>query len=260
MADKKSIEEKKQAREEKKKQKQAAKEKKKADKAASKKEKKAAKDQQPSPAEQETEAAGKQKTGFLKRLAAVFSLKKIAVTLLILLAVGASAYTVYYFYFTGNDKTATYRKTVLENVELPDEMLEFTFYRMPELYDALKTYNRYSTLINAEIERIRAIGKQYPDQDTIVSDQVEEWTERKEDMDNVYEEIENEIKALYVLFHVNKEKGEKRITDTKMELHKDAKEILDQMEPYADKLSRRHEKKPSGLISGITNKIKNLFQ
>mgnify|MGYP006276303287 CR=1 FL=1 len=260
MADKKSKEEKKQAGEEKKQQKKAAKEKKKADKAAAKKEKKAAKDQQSPPAEQGTEAAEQKKAGFLKRLTSFFSLKKMAVTLLILLAVGASAYTVYYFYFTGNDKAAAYRDTVLENVDLPDEMLEFTFHQMPKLYDALKTYNRYSAMINSEIERIKAIGEQYPDQKEIVSDQTEEWTDRKEEMDKVYNDIENQIKDLYVLFHVNREKGENRITDTKEELYADAEESLSEMEPYADKLSTRHEKKPGGLFSGITRKIKNLFK
>jgi len=260
MADKKSKEEKKQAKEEKKKQKQAAKEKKKTDKAADKKEKKAAKDQDSPPAEQGTEPAEKKKAGLLKRVTSVFSLKKIAVTLLILLAVGASAYTVYHFYFKGDDKASTYRKSVLENVDIPDEMLEFTFHQMPRLYDALKTYDRYSAMINAEIERIRTIGNQYPEQEDIVSDQVETWTDRKEDMDEVYDEIENEIKELYVLFHVNQEKGETQITDTKEDLYTQADNILKQMEPYVQKLSSRKEKKPAGLISNLIYKVKNIFK
>lgn len=260
MADKKSKGEKKQAKEEKKKEKKAAKEKKKADKTAAKKDKKAAKDQKSPPAAQGAETAEKKKASFLKRLVSVLALKKIAVTLLILLAVGGSAYTVYYFYFTDNDKAATYRQTVLANVDLPDEMLEFTFYQMPDLYGGLKTYNRYSSLINSEIERIREIGKQYPDRERIVSDRVEEWTDRKEEMDKVYGDIESEIKDLYVLFQVNREQGENRIIDTKEDLYANADKILNRMKPYVQKLSRRHDKKPGGLLSRITHKIKNLFK
>jgi hypothetical protein len=139
-------------------------------------------------------------------------------------------------------------------------MLEFTFHQMPKLYDALKTYDRYSTLINAEMERVRTIGNQYPEQEDIVSDQVETWTDRKEDMDEVYDEIENEIKELYVLFHVNQEKGKTQITDTKEALYTEADNTLKQMEPYVQKLSRREEKKPAGLIANLIYKVKNIFK
>ncbi len=251
MAEKKTREEKKQAKEDKKKQKQAAKEKKKAAGAG--------KSEESSSPDQSKAEAKEGKPGILKRLTASLGIRKIVPILLILLAVGAASFTVYHFYFSSDNGTLKYRETAFENVDLPPEMLKFSFRHMKKLYDHLETYNRYISLIDAEMERIKKIGSRYPDQEKIVSDRQEEWTGRKEDLKKVYEDIEDEIKDLYVLFHVNRDQGKKRITDTKEKLVSKAANVLKEMEPHMQKLANRHDQAPDGVISGTIQKIKNIF-
>jgi hypothetical protein len=73
----------------------------------------------------------------------------------------------------------TYQKTELIHVTLPDEMLEFCFYRFPDLYAHFLVYNKEIILLDQEIERINNVGSQYPDQKMIADKEAKTWVKDK---------------------------------------------------------------------------------
>jgi len=105
----------------------------------------------------------KKKKIFSKKL---FSKKLIFIIFLVLIAVGASGFLVYNIYFTTNDpfdETAKYKKIELEHINLPEEMIVFTFTYFRKVYLSMIDFNKEINLLDEEIQRIEAVAKNYPE-------------------------------------------------------------------------------------------------
>ncbi len=192
-----------------------------------------------------------------------FSIKAVVTLVLVLAAVAGSAYVVYRVYFTGTDtEKAVYEQKELANVALPEEMLWFSFVHMNNLYDALREYNRRITLINGEIERIENIADKYPEQSRIAQREAKEWEKAKKDLQRAFDKIEKEVKDLFVLYSVNRTRGETEISEKREALVSDAQEALDEVAGLLKRVDTgsAREEKDQGFVKNTINTVKNIFQ
>ncbi|MCP4672971.1 MAG: hypothetical protein GY857_16900 [Desulfobacula sp.] len=190
-----------------------------------------------------------------------FSKKLLFIILLVFIAVGASGFVVYTMYFTSNDPLdpdAKYEAMDLEHINLPVEMMEFTFKHFRELYISMIAFNKEINLLNSEIERINAIAKKYPDQQKIADKEKKVWEKVKNTLEKTIIKIENSIKKLYVLLSVNREQGMEQIETKKSELSEFALAALQSANEKTLKLKPK-DMVPQGFIKGNIYKLKKKF-
>jgi flagellar basal body-associated protein FliL len=199
----------------------------------------------------------KKKRGFLKKI----PIKLIFIIMLVLIAVGASGYVVYSMYFTSEDPfapDAKYKAVELEHINLPEEMMEFTFKNFRVLYLSMIDVNKEINLLNSEIDRIDAIAKKYPDQKKIADKEKKIWEKIKKTLEKTIIKIETPIKKLYVLVSVNREQGMAQIEAKKDELSDLALNALKSANEKTLKLKPK-DKVPDGFIKGNIYKLKKKF-
>ncbi len=179
-----------------------------------------------------------------------------------LIAVAVSGFVVYKFWFSAKpdaeDVKPVYTKLELTHVDLPEEMVKFSFDHFPQLYEALITFNREMELFEAEIARIDEIAAQYPDQKKIADKEKKIWVKTKETLKKSFIKIEKPVKETYVLFRVNQETGLLSIREKNKELTAAAQAALIPAQEMTQKL-KQVETAPDGLIQGTIYKLKKKF-
>ncbi len=187
------------------------------------------------------------------------SLKKIVIILSITLLILGSAFVAYKLFFSSTDEPVVYKSISFKNVNLPDEMLKFTFDHINDLYFAIATYDLRISLLSKEIDRINKVEENYPDQSKIAQKEKKDWVKAKEKIEKQFNKIENKIKELYVLHQVNKEDGLKKIEENKEAILSKALEELKLLDPFMEKIKGEKKKAPGGLINNTIYKIKKLI-
>ena len=187
--------------------------------------------------------------------------KLIVFILLILAAVGAAGAAVYFLYLapkSGGDVRAPYKKVAFTHIDLPDEMLQYSYTHYPDLYQAMLEYENEISLIDDEIGRIEAIGQQYPEQVKIADKEKKSWEKTRAGLEKAFLKIKKPVKESYVLFRVNREQGMTRIEETRTDLTASLKEALVQAQTLTEKL-KQEETVPDGFIKGTIYKLKKKF-
>lgn len=200
----------------------------------------------------------KKSPGKLKKL---FSKKIIFILLLVFIALGASSYIVYTKFFankTVDGQKTIYTKIELKHINLPEEMLRFSFDYLPELYGSMITFNREIDLFDMEIARIDAIAQQYPDQKKITDKEKKIWEKAKNTLQKTFLKIEKPVKETYVLFRVNKKLGLSQIETKRTELNELTLTALKTAQELTQKLEST-ENVPKGIIKGNIYKLKKKF-
>ncbi len=190
-----------------------------------------------------------------------FPKKLLFIILLVIIAVGASGFVAYTMYFTSSDPfdpDAKYEIMDLEHINLPTEMMEFTFKHFREVYLSMIVFNKEINLLNREIERIDAIAKKYPDQIKIADKEKKVWEKVKKTLEKTIIKIEKPIKELYVLLSVNQEQGMEKIEAKKDELSELAINALQSANEKTLKLKPK-DIVPQGFIKGNIYKLKKKF-
>ena len=190
-----------------------------------------------------------------------FSKKLIIIVLLVLMAIGGSSYIVYTLYFNPKNyssQNAIYGKLELKHINLPEEMLKFSFDYFPDLYPALIIYNSEMNLFDQEIARIDAIAQKYPDQKKIADKEKKTWEKAKDTLQKSFLKIEKPVKATYVLFRVNKEQGLSQIEVMSEEMTQLAHSALASAQELTQRL-KSNEAVPKGFIKGNIYKFKKKF-
>ena len=188
------------------------------------------------------------------------SFKKLIFILLILAALGGSGFFVYTSYFASPPEgTRVYTPVPLAHVDLPQEMLAFTFAHFPGLYDAMVAYNREVDLFDGEIRRIEAVAAQYPEQKKIADTQKKVWEKGKTALVKSFEKLEKPVKETYVLYQVNNTRGQEQISARGKDLTDAAQEALTKAQEQTATLKERAPKPPEGMVQGTIYKIKKIF-
>jgi len=188
------------------------------------------------------------------------TIKKLIFFSLFILVLMGGGFFIYKTYFKAPEEPIVYKSVVLKNVNLPDEMLQFSFEHINDLYFALVTYNLRIFLITNEIDRITKIGNKYPEQAKIAEKEKKNWTKVKENVIKKFDKIEKQIRELYVLYNVNKEQGKKKIKEKTKELIDQANGALISLDPFIEKIKVNKAPPPQGFINNTIFKIKNIFQ
>jgi hypothetical protein len=190
-----------------------------------------------------------------------FSKRLILILVLALAAVGASGFVVYSFYFAPQgtkEIKASYTQQQLQHVNLPEEMLRFSFDHFPDLYDALVVFNAQMKLIDGEIARIDALAQKYPEQTQIAEKEKKVWEKAKAALEKAFLKIEKPVKDIYVLFQVNRELGQASIEEKSGELTELAGAALAPALELTGRL-KSLDKAPQGFIKGNIYKLKKKY-
>ncbi|MCP4114391.1 MAG: hypothetical protein GY737_03110 [Desulfobacteraceae bacterium] len=187
-----------------------------------------------------------------------FSVKK-AFLIVTLLAVLASAGFAGYSLFFKKETGRIYTARALPHVTLPQEMVKFSFDKLPDFYDTLVLFNREIALLDGEIQRIETIGATYPDQSGIANKEKKIWQDARKKCVQNFAKIEKSVKALYVTFQVNPESGLARLEEEKAELTAGANEALEPVIALTERIKATREEVPQGLVKGTIHKLKKKF-
>lgn len=173
--------------------------------------------------------------------------KKIFIFFLIItLLVGGGA-AVFYIYFT--DKPGEIKKSGLSK-----EILVFTFNFMPGVHTGIKSLNDEIIITEKEIERIKEIEKEYPDQEKITTSEKKIWDKNLLILTSFLVKQEKEIKDIYVSYQVNKETGQKLVDEKKEALATASTEVITPSTVLTEKI------KAIEAAKGFLDKIKDFLK
>ncbi|MBA3011990.1 MAG: hypothetical protein FP812_17420 [Desulfobacula sp.] len=205
---------------------------------------------EPEPIEIIEEAPPPEKKKFITK-------KRIFILLMVLGAVGASSFLVYFLYFTEKaPEKAVYEKRELIHVKLPQEMLKFSFDHFPDLYSFLVTFNKEINIFDREIERIEKLGQKYPEQKKITDTEIKILEKGKNTLIKEFSKLEKPIKETYVLFRVTETQGLASIKEKDKELTDIARAALKTAQEQTQKIPPHTPEVPDGLFQGTLYKIK----
>ena len=256
---KKTKEEKKKEKAEKKALKKEAKEAKKQAKTAAKLEKKNKKDSKGPKDHEDPKEKSEVKSDTPKKKS-FFTIKKlIIIPVVIILIAGLSFFVYKMFFSSSDDELIVYKSITLKKIDLPEEMLKFSFDHINDLYFSFVTYDLRIHLLNIEINRINKIGESYPEQNKIAEKEKKDWIKAKEKVEKKFIKIQKEIRELYVLYKVNKKEGIQKIKEKNKDLLLQANEALETLEPYITIIETTKQKAPQGLINNTLHKIKKIL-
>lgn len=186
---------------------------------------------------------------------------KLILIVFFILCVGVGGFVVYSIYFSAgtdlNHKPA-YKKISLVHINLPEEILEFSFNYFPELYAEMIIANNEILLIDKEIGRIDAVSKKYPDQAKIAEKEKKIWEKTKDTLQKAFIKIEKPVKETYVLFQVNEPDGLAKIEELKSVLTQTAQTALVPAQELTKRL-KSSEVAPEGFIQGYIYQFKKKF-
>jgi hypothetical protein len=113
------------------------------------------------------------------------------------------------FFMTGCGKGggSVRLKETLPNLKSNQDIIDFTFQKINDLYIKIVEINDKVTLIDIEIERLTQIEKKYPKQQKIVKQEKTNWKKIKKQLLSALEKVEKEVETIYVSSLVNEEKG-----------------------------------------------------
>ncbi|MBU0992859.1 MAG: hypothetical protein KJ737_10240 [Proteobacteria bacterium] len=180
------------------------------------------------------------------------SKKKISVTkiifiLIVISGLGTCGFGVYYFFFN----PAVYHKKTLEAVKINEELIEFSFHHMPDVYRAFVETNDKQVLLEKEIERLKGIADEYPLQKQIALSEIAVFENALQNIKMLREELEKNIEMIYVSYRVNQEKGLSLIESNKDVLITRAGNSLNAYEYLFKRLNER--RKNQGILTQLTN-------
>ncbi|MDD9304528.1 MAG: hypothetical protein HUK40_20165 [Desulfobacter sp.] len=189
-----------------------------------------------------------------------FSIKKLIFMVLVLTAADTAGFFAYTWYFSGpGTHSRTYKPMVLAHVNLPPEMLKFSFEHFPDLYDALIVFNGQIDIYDSEIQRIQAIGEQYPEQNKIAQSQKKIWVNGKNKLLKAFAKLEKPVKETFVLFQVNPAKGLVQVEASAKDLTTSGQTALTVSREQTAQLNASADTPPEGMVQTILFKIKKIF-
>ncbi|MBF0201813.1 MAG: hypothetical protein HQK66_10985 [Desulfamplus sp.] len=226
-------------------------------KASDRKKKKKGSAKGQSPDTVETDVVEKKKSGWKK----FFNKKAILFIFLSHVAVSIAGFVVYKIYFQDGTIEDIYVEKEMPNVDLPPEILKFSYVFLRVFYDSLVLFDNEVTLMEKEIERIADLGEQYPDQKNIADKEIRVWEKEKESLIKSYERLIKNLEAIFVSYRVNMDNGLELIEDQREDMVLRARDALTASMALTERLKLIPvENVPGGFVKGNIYKIKKKFQ
>ncbi|MBF0225634.1 MAG: hypothetical protein HQK76_09295 [Desulfobacterales bacterium] len=123
----------------------------------------------------------------------------------------------------------------LKKLNYKQELTDFIFKMLPDIYLRLKFIDEKLILIEEEIKKLDALEKNYPQQKQIIASQKNIWDKTKKSLTSLCEKIGISLEAMYVTYLIDKNKGIELINDQKDDLKT---KINDEIESSKELLSK----------------------
>ena len=130
----------------------------------------------------------------------------------------------------------------LAKVQLKQEMLSFTFQRLPDIYQGLVRLNDQILLIDKELERLKEIEAEFPRQKAIINAERSNWTRVQRSLFTALSRIEKAVEKIYVSHLVNTDKGIALIKKENKPLSESVQKALTTAEPHTKRLKVEKKK------------------
>ena len=99
----------------------------------------------------------------------------------------------------------------LTAVKIDADVLGWSFRHLPEFYVKIVALDDVIALLETELVRLKELGKKYPDQKDIISEERSELEAKKKELTTILDEAANAIEAMYVAYEINARKAKSRI-------------------------------------------------
>lgn len=156
----------------------------------------------------------------------------ILILLLLLAALGAGGFYVYQTKFKHQGPS----KKLLPYSTLNDDLIRFTFSRLPKLYASLVAINYQIGLIDKELARLASLESSYPHEERIITTKEEVWQRLKKRLGDVQKSLDNQIEALFVTCSVSPEKGKEEILNQAPNMQQAADDVLQTARPETERI------------------------
>jgi uncharacterized protein HemX len=160
------------------------------------------------------------------------SLIIVLILLVLLMAVGAGGFYVYQTQMKNQGPS----KKNLPYTSMNDDLIRFTYARLPKLYASLAEINRQIGLIDKELARLASLESDYPHEERIIKTEKEVWQRLKKRLTDVEKSLEGKIEALFVTYSVNQEKGKEAIDNEASAMQQTADDVLQTARPETERI------------------------
>ena len=124
----------------------------------------------------------------------------------------------------------------LSKLQLKEDIISFTFSKVPRIYSGLVKLDSEMVLIDKELERLKEIEAEFPKQKKIIITERNNWKKVKKDLRSSLSNLEKEVEKIYVTYLVNKSKGTELINKNMKPLVNTIKKALEASSPHTKRL------------------------
>jgi predicted transcriptional regulator len=130
----------------------------------------------------------------------------------------------------------------LAKVALKAEILSFTYQTTPSIYSGLVKLNNRVLLIDKELERLKEIESEFPDQKKIINSEKLNWNKIQKTLLTSISKTEKTVETLYVMHLINQDKGKTLIDKEKKPLSQIVDKALTDTAPEIKRLKTTENK------------------
>jgi hypothetical protein len=95
----------------------------------------------------------------------------------------------------------------LTKLQLKEDIITFTFSKVPKIYSGLVKLDSEIDLIDKELDRLKEIEAEFPKQKNIIITERNNWQKVKKNLHSSLSNLEKAVEKIYVTHLVNKNKG-----------------------------------------------------
>ena len=124
----------------------------------------------------------------------------------------------------------------LSKLQLKEDIISFTFRKVPKIYSGLVKLDSEIDLIDKELERLKEIEAEFPKQKRIIITERNNWKKIKKNLRSSLLNLEKEVENIYVTYLVNKNRGTELINKNMKSLVDTINKTLDASNPHTKRL------------------------
>lgn len=124
----------------------------------------------------------------------------------------------------------------LSKLQLKEDIISFTFRKVPKIYSGLVKLDSEIDLIDKELERLKEIEAEFPKQKRIIITERNNWKKIKKNLRSSLLNLEKEVEKIYVTYLVNKNRGTELINKNMKSLVDTINKTLDASNPHTKRL------------------------
>ncbi len=144
-------------------------------------------------------------------------------------------------------------RSQLTATKVSADVLHWSFRQLPELYSKTIALDDMISLLDNELQRLKELGKEYPDQQEIVAEESANLKEKRDELTAVLVETAKSIESIYVAYKIDVRKGQSKIGSK--EIYDLGKKLTATLKSHSRMVSRIKSQNPEKWA----DKIKKLF-